>query len=473
MCFHIDGKKTLSNRPKNQQKSWQKNKRMLTVALVLACCFCLSGCGLFDLFKVSSAPDIEEVVKEAAERQEREEKAPEEKIQIVEAEEFLPKEPETQDYLHVEENQVEEKESSFSKSDMDRKREQIGLSEADIIGLQESQHGNYYFGQLGSLEKVIYVEMYQILALMEEEILLSTTDISLLPRVYQAVINDHPEFFYLNGYTYTRFMQQDAIKYITFSGRYLYDKPEVERRQAAIDRIVDEKMAELVRYDLYETVKAVYEYLILSTEYSMESPDNQNICSVFLDRKSVCNGYAKAAQYLLNNYGIRCIIVNGTAAGNPHAWNIVEMYGEYYHMDVTWGDPSYYASEGEEKGGVPDIDYSYLNVTDEEISKNHSVDNMFAIPGCHAIQDNYFVREGRYLYGYDAEKIKWIFDTAKGQGESMVCLKAADRQAYQEIYTNLIGEQKIFDYFGTYQNDGEYRIAYSGNEDLYTISFWE
>lgn len=433
------------------------------------CALCLSGCGLPDLFELSSVSDIEEMSGEAVQEQSHEEEEPESE----KAESILPKEAETQDYLHVEENQVEEKESSFSKSDMDEKREQIGLSEAGIAGLQESQHGNYYYGQLGSAEKILYVEMYQVLALLEENILLSTTDVSLLPRVYQAVINDHPEFFYLNGYTYTRFMQQDAIKYITFSGRYLYDRAEVERRQIEIDRIVDEKMAQLAQNDYYETVKAVYEYLILSTEYSMDSPDNQNICSVFLDKKSVCNGYAKAAQYMLNSYGIPCIIVNGTAMGNAHAWNIVEIYGAYYHMDVTWGDPSYYASEGEEGGGVPDIDYSYLGVTTEEISRNHSVDPSFSIPVCSAVQDNYFVREGRFFYGYDEGQLKNVFDGAKERGEHMVCIKACDRQVYQEICDKLFEEQKIFDYFGTYQENGEYKIAYSGNEDLYTISFWE
>lgn len=439
----------------------------------MACGLCLSGCGVFDYFKTSSAPDIEEMLREAAQKETQDEKAPEKESGSAAAESVVSKEAQTQDYLHVEENQVEEKESSFSKSDMDEKRERIGLSEAGIVGLQESQHGNYYFGQLGSAEKILYVEMYQIIALMEEEILLSTTEVSLLPRVYQAVINDHPEFFYLNGYTYTRFMQQGTIKYITFSGRYLYDAAEVAGRQAAIDRIVDEKMAQLLKSDNYETVKAVYEYLILSTEYSMDSPDNQNICSVFLDKKSVCNGYAKAAQYLLNSYGIPCIIVNGSAMGNAHAWNIVEIYGAYYHMDVTWGDPSYYASEGEEKSGVPDIDYSYLDVTTAEISRNHSMDASFSLPVCNAVQDNYFVREGLFLYGYDEGQIKEIFEAARGRGEHMVCIKAYDRQAYREIYDKLFGEQKIFDYFGLYQSSGEYKVAYSGNADLYTISIWE
>lgn len=438
-----------------------------TAVTVLVCILGLSGCGAADFYEQITGPGTEDAAVGAAEPEEKEDaenppengKDPEEEV--------------PQEYAQIEENRVEEGSSHLSKSDLEKRREEIGLSEADIAGLQEAQFGNYYFEQLGYEEKVLYVECYQILALQAEEILLTTTDVELLPRVYQCVINDHPELFYLNGYTYTQYTRRDEVQYITFSGRYLYDAGEVARRQERIDAAVEEKLYRLVGSDDYETVKLVYEDLILSTDYSMESPDNQNICSVFLDKKSVCNGYAKAAQYLLNYLGIPCIIVNGNANGSSHAWNIVEIGGAYYHMDVTWGDPSYYSEESEEKDGAPDIDYSYLCVTTGEISKNHSMDTAFALPECVSTEDNYFVREGLYLHGYEEERIREIFDAAREQGKNTVVVKASDWQAYQDIYSNLIENQKIFDYFGVYQDGREYKIAYSGNEELYTISFWE
>lgn len=447
----------------------RRRRRLFAAVLLLLGCLGLSGCGLPGLSRVSPKPE-EKAVEEAPEEPGNEEE--EEQTLYVPAQAPSTGYGENQEHLRVEENEVEERESSVSKSDLEAEREAIGLSEADITGLFELQAGNYYFSLLTDGEKRLYVEMYRILEVQAEEILLSTTDAEVLPKIYQAVINDHPEFFYLTGYTYTRFMRQEAVQYITFSGRYLYDAAEVARRQALIDASVDERVSGYIGGDDYETVKAVYEDLILSTDYSMDSADNQNICSVFLDGRSVCNGYAKAAQYLLNYCGIPCIIVNGSAAGGAHAWNIVEIDGAYYHMDATWGDPSYYAEE-EEKAGAPDIDYSYLCVTTAEICKNHGIDDMFAVPDCVALQDNYFVREGLFLNGYDEAQIGSIFGGAKERGEHSVCIKAADGQAYREIYDNLIGEQKIFDYFGVFQESGEYKIAYSGNEDLYTINFWE
>ncbi len=377
----------------------------------------------------------------------------------------------SQELQQVEKNQVEEGEDAPSKETLEERREAAGLSESNISGLKLEQSGNYYYEQCNDEERTLYVELYQILKIQEKDILLTTKNPELLSRVYQCVINDHPEFFYLNGYTYTQYTKKDEIQYMTFTGRYLYDPEEVKSRQERIDAAVARNWDMLVGYDEYGTVKAVYEFLIFGTDYSMESPDNQNICSVFLDKKSVCNGYAKAAQYLLNQLGIPCMIVNGDANG-AHAWNIVEIDGAYYHMDATWGDPSYYSAEAGSNSITPDIDYSYFCVTTEEICKNHRIDKTFEVPECTATEANYFVREGLYLTGFEEEKIAGIFKRAKESGDTSAVIKASDRQAYDEIYDNLITQQKIFDYFGGYNEQGEYTIAYSGNEELYTINFW-
>ena len=453
----------------------EKNKRrikpMVAIpAMFLGCVLWLTGCsGVTDFLENTSETEVSEP--EDDEGKEGEQGA--ENAEAYSQEAVSPEDADGIGGIQAEGNRVEEGSRNLSGDDLERAREEIGLSEAGMIGLMEAQSSNYYFEQLDSSEKTLYVECYQILAMQAQEILISTLDADILPRVYQCVINDHPEFFYLNGYTYTQYTRNEEIQYITFSGRYTYDAEEVARRQRLIDAEVENLIDGLLGYDEYETVKRVYEKLILSTDYSMDSPDNQNICSVFLDKKSVCNGYAKAAQYLLNDLGIPCIIINGTTNSDSHAWNIVEIDGAYYHMDTTWGDPSYYSSTDSEKEGAPNIDYSYLCVTDAEIRKNHTIDQEFTLPVCTSITDNYFVREGLYLEGYDEGKIKAIFEEAKEQGKNAVTIKASDGQVYQEIYHNLIENQKIFDYFGTYEAEGEYRIAYSGNEEMGTLSFWE
>ena len=45
--------------------------------------------------------------------------------------------------------------------------------------------------------------------------------------------------------------------------------------------------------DTYERIKYVYETLIDQVEYQEDSPQNQNIRSVFLEGKTVCMGYSR------------------------------------------------------------------------------------------------------------------------------------------------------------------------------------
>ena len=55
------------------------------------------------------------------------------------------------------------------------------------------------------------------------------------------------------------------------------------------------------------------------------APDNQNIYSALVGKRTVCAGYARSAQYLLQKMGMECIYVTGTCAnGEAHAWNQVK-----------------------------------------------------------------------------------------------------------------------------------------------------
>ena len=105
--------------------------------------------------------------------------------------------------------------------------------------------------------------------------------------------------------------------------------------------------------DQYAKAKYVYERVIDMTEYEVGSPDNQNICSVFINGRSVCQGYAKAAQLLLNRLGVKTTLVTGTVSAGDrpqarHAWNLTSVNGRDYFFDVTWGDSSFQQAASEE-----------------------------------------------------------------------------------------------------------------------------
>ncbi|MDE7246895.1 MAG: hypothetical protein K2N43_03305 [Lachnospiraceae bacterium] len=338
--------------------------------------------------------------------------------------------------------------------------------------LREEQRDCYAFGMLSEEEQQVYLEMLEALTDFRENVRLSSCDKELISRVFQCVLNDHPEIFYVEGYSYTEYTLGDLLKKITFTGSYRFSQEEVAEKQRQIDDYVNQCLAGMPEgADEYEKVKYVYEYLIHHTDYDASAKDSQNICSVFLERKSVCQGYAKATQYLLNRAGIFATLVLGRVVGGEgHAWNLVRIDGEYYYVDTTWGDASYQAVGGTDYPieKIPTINYDYLGVTTEQMEKTHTPDNVVELPLCTSIEANYYVREGVYFSEWDEGKLEKIFADSYERGEAYVTLKCESPAVYQKMRETLIGQQGIFRYL-----DGpDKAVSYVENEKQYSLSFW-
>lgn len=338
--------------------------------------------------------------------------------------------------------------------------------------LREEQQDCYAFGKLTEEEQQVYLEILEALIDFRENVRLSSCDKELISRVFQCVLNDHPEIFYVEGYSYTEYTLGDILKKITFTGSYRFGPEEVARKQQQIDDYVNQCLAGMPEdADEYEKVKYIYEYLIHHTDYDATAEDSQNICSVFLERKSVCQGYAKATQYLLNRAGVFATLVLGQVVGGEgHAWNLVRIDGEYYYVDTTWGDASYQAVGGSDYPieKIPTINYDYLGVTTEQMEQTHTPDNVVELPLCTAIEANYYVREGIYFTEWDEEKIEKIFSDSYEKGEAYVTLKCEGAAVYQKMRETLIEEQGIFRYL----NDPDKAVSYVENEKQYSLSFW-
>lgn len=347
-------------------------------------------------------------------------------------------------------------------------QEQTGQTEQ--IVRREEEYG-YAYSLLPKEEQTLYLEIRDALVNYEEDVRLSCYDKDEVSHAFQCVLNDHPEIFYVDGYTYTEYTLGDMLKKITFTGTYRVSREEMQEKQKQIDSYVNQCLAGMpADADDYEKVKYIYEYLIYHTKYDASAKDNQNICSVFIEGRSVCQGYAKATQYLLNKAGIFSTLVLGRVIGGEgHAWNLVRIDDKYYYVDTTWGDASYQAIGGSYPSEqIPTINYDYLCVSTDQMDLTHEIDNVVELPECSSMEDNYYVREGFYFTEWNKEQIERIFQEEYEKGSAYVTLKCDSYDVYRQMQEALITNQEIFKYLDC--PDG--MVSYSDDEIQYSMSFW-
>lgn len=98
-------------------------------------------------------------------------------------------------------------------------------------------------------------------------------------------------------------------------------------------------------------------------------------------REAVCQGYAFAYKLCMDLAGIDCVTVGGTAVSDEgeqdHAWNMVKLGDFWYHIDVTWDDPT----TAEDRGAWSHL---YLFTDDDFILANHTPNCL--VQGFHGVK---------------------------------------------------------------------------------------
>lgn len=208
------------------------------------------------------------------------------------------------------------------------------------------------------------------------------------------VLNDHPEVFYVGQ----EFRLMSSLLKREIVPVYLYSSTEAAQIRTKLDAVAADLIGELINNHQsdYDKVRVLHDYLKSNLEYdhvaACSSKPNErniaeahNIIGALLKHKCVCEGFAKALKFLCDKIGLECWVVCGKGssplASGPHAWNIVKINGYYHHVDVTWDNQ--YSDSAE----IPN--YGYLNLSDDEIAKDHTW-NRKHYPACPTAPYNYF-----------------------------------------------------------------------------------
>ena len=186
------------------------------------------------------------------------------------------------------------------------------------------------------------------------------------------------------------------------------------------------------------------------------TPDDlRSIYGVFVNKKAVCAGYAKAMQYLLNRCGIECAYI----MSQTHAWNLVKLEGDYYHLDATWGDGS---NTQKDKHYTDEVMYGCFCITSEELTRLAEHDPNVPVPKCTATKCNYFRRSGLYFDSYDFTKIRAAILRRVSEGAESVPLKFGSEKAYREALDSLVYGGKISEIYRFVSMETGIKIRSSG-----------
>lgn len=212
-------------------------------------------------------------------------------------------------------------------------------------------------------------------------------------RVIRVYMRQHPEVFWFSH----QYRLDEAIHTLYF--KYNFTPQKKDFYVGEIDKAVEHLFQpdKLKHLSDLEKVAYVYKWIVNNTTYNEYSSFNQTIYSVLINRNSVCTGYAKTAQYLLEMIGVHSELVFGKfhadkSDGGRHGWNIVKIDGDWYHIDFCLADPAlkHLLNSDESPIEHDGLLWNYFCKPTEYIRTNRSIEFVDLYPECVKSLDKLF-----------------------------------------------------------------------------------
>ena len=214
-----------------------------------------------------------------------------------------------------------------------------------------------YYAMLTSDMQSIYRQIYaNALDVRSSFAPIVKVSVNQLKNVFEAVYNDHPEVFWLETEYSCKYKRNGSCVEISLKFNETADN--LEKSRTLFEQAASKILNNTRRYtEDIEKEQYVHDALAQLVEYDAKSAMNQSAYSALVLQRSVCAGYARAFQYLMQQLDIPCYYCGGYS-GEKHAWNIIRMEDGFWNVDVTWADTN-------------PINYEYYNKTDAEYSSGH------------------------------------------------------------------------------------------------------
>lgn len=158
----------------------------------------------------------------------------------------------------------------------------------------------------------------------------------------QAVISEirftHPEFFYVDK----NFSYRTPEGFVTeLKPNYLHDAAATQVLMTEYEAMITAIVAGIPEGSDFDKLLYLHDYFVQNYSYD-HTLTIRDAYTFFKQKTGVCQAYMLALIAVTDEIGIESIPV--TSSRMNHAWNLVKLDGEWYHIDVTWDDAVSYPS---------------------------------------------------------------------------------------------------------------------------------
>lgn len=282
-------------------------------------------------------------------------------------------------------------------------------------------------------------------------------------KIVYAFRNDNPDIFWLANLFGYEFKNNTTTINLCSVLPLKECNEAINEINSKIDEVISKMHEGLSEYD---REKHIYEWVTGNCNYDKNVKVSSNKWQAFtaygaiVEGTAVCEGYSRAMQLLLSYAGIQCQLASGITNQNPHMWNVVNIEGDFYHLDATFDSLDQVRL------------YDYFNVTDEQIKKDHIIDHNFGrpnpniysrtsskkndqynldLPKCTATSANYFTMYGINIGSLDERTdevvIEKLISLAKNR-ENSASFKILEPLNYYDTFDKMLSKPpyKLFYY---------------------------
>ncbi len=233
-----------------------------------------------------------------------------------------------------------------------------------------------------------------------------------VPNAILYMYGDHPELFDLDIGQFSYMLQFGGKIKVELKYRQSSEAPaqrEAMLRQA-VDRVLSTCFPDGWRHlSPLKREKLLFNYIADHVSYDHEAwnqvekgqkwtTQNSDAWSAYgalVKGKAVCQGVACAFKLLCDQVDIPSLVVIGTVMKKNlerHAWNIVRIDGQFYHVDCTW------MLRTSIDRRVPFARYQYFNIPDQMLVEERTMEMRY-LPECRSMRHNPFYMRGVCVAG--------------------------------------------------------------------------